>query len=137
MGRQEGLTATGSGRSQSVRSSTLSPAKSARHSPSPSGGRARQVILWDLRAGRAALNLQGPGEMVFSLAFSPDGHTLYGSGSSADIGAYDLSYYNRHIAGNIEHQLELRSDQTIAPAHAAAMRTWSAAILGGDVLDDR
>jgi WD40 repeat protein len=44
--------------------------------------------------------------MVLSLAFDFQGHTLASGSRDGSIGLWDLKYYDRHIAGNLEAQID-------------------------------
>jgi WD40 repeat protein len=46
-----------------------------------------------------------PGAPSLSVSFTPDGKTLVAAGYSGSPCVWDLEYYDRHIAGNLEYQI--------------------------------
>ncbi len=74
------------------------------------------VRLWDLPTGTPLARLVGHEHMIFSLDFSPDGHGLITGGPDGTVRIWDLRYFDRHIAGNFEHQRQRRGTQAGKPA---------------------
>ncbi len=92
-----------------------------------SGGRGRQVKLWDLGTRKCLATLSGHTNMIFATAFSPDGRLLASCAADGTLGLCDLSYYDRHIAGNLEYQRSrLPSDRTSA---TDGLRDWAKQVL--------
>lgn len=92
-----------------------------------SGGRGRQVTLWDVSTRKCLATLGGHTNMIFATAFSPDGRLLASCAADGTFGLCDLSYYDRHIAGNLEYQLSrLPSDRVVA---TKGLRDWSNQVL--------
>lgn len=73
-----------------------------------SAGRGSQIRLWDTSSPSGILlaTLEGHDDMVLSLAFDPNGNTLASGSRDRSIGLWDLTYYDRHIYGNLEAQIE-------------------------------
>ncbi|USN97931.1 MAG: protein kinase [Phycisphaeraceae bacterium] len=69
-----------------------------------SAGRAGVIKLWGTESGACLLTLRPHTDMVFTLAFSPDGHTLVSAGRDRSIVQTDLTYYDSHIRGNLDHE---------------------------------
>ncbi|MCC6678727.1 MAG: protein kinase [Phycisphaerales bacterium] len=76
------------------------------------GERGGAVKLWDSRTGELLITLIDTGPSIFELSFSPDGQSLAfstGEGRAPDgrpaarVGAWVLTYYARHISGNLAH----------------------------------
>ena len=65
------------------------------------------VRLWDIEEQRSLVSLTPfDGYDAVTVAFSPDGKSLVVSGAHETVAVYDLTYYDRHIAGHIEYQIE-------------------------------
>jgi len=73
-----------------------------------SAGRGKDIRIWDSSSsvGLLLTTLGGHDEMVLSLAFDLQGHTLASGSRDGSIGLWDLKYYDRHIAGNLEAQID-------------------------------
>jgi len=76
-----------------------------------SAGRGNEITLWDTAnpSEPYLATLRGHPNMVFSLDFHPDGRILASGGADRTAGIWDLSYYDRHIEGNREHQARLHA----------------------------
>ncbi|MCA8974546.1 MAG: hypothetical protein KDC98_07475, partial [Planctomycetes bacterium] len=85
------------------------------------------IRLWDLDGGRSVLELLpfDAGDAL-AVAASDDGRWLAAAGASPAVFVWDLAYYDRHIAGNVECQLE-QTDAT--PEATAHLREWARGVL--------
>ena len=66
---------------------------------------------------------------MLTVALGPDGHTVVAAGASDDVLVYDLAYFERHMAGNLEQQLERLSEEWADETHAASLRAWARGVL--------
>lgn len=69
-----------------------------------SSGRSGEIRLWEVATGRNLAMFPGHSDMVFTLAFNKDGTKLLSGGRDQALRVWDLTYYDRHIAGNLEYQ---------------------------------
>lgn len=66
------------------------------------------VQLWDLREERSLLKLDPfSGSDALSVSFTPDGKTLIAAGYDGSLCVWDLEYFERHMAGNLDFHVEL------------------------------
>jgi len=92
-----------------------------------SSGGAQGLACWDLDSGECCY--QAIHDVASQMQVSRDGRTL---ACVLPTGALllDLGYRDRHIAGNLAHQLDrLRRKTTIAPAREAELREWAGTVL--------
>ena len=88
------------------------------------------VQLWDLRDRRNVLTFGRFEGSTTSLSFTPDGKALVATGQGDEpIRVWDLEYYDRHIAGNLEHQIAFYRDELGDQMQADALRAWAAEVL--------
>ncbi len=95
------------------------------------------IRLWDVSCQRQFLSLEAEGR-VFSLEFSSDGKTLFAgmdekAPSDRRFLRWDLTRFDRHIAGNLEEQIRRVRARGEEPRNAAALRRWAEAVLSTDV----
>lgn len=74
-----------------------------------SGSRGGEVKLWDVAERLGLATLPEQTAMVFAVAFSPDGRRLLCSGRDGVLTLTDLTYFNRHIQGNLDYRKALHS----------------------------
>jgi WD40 repeat protein/tRNA A-37 threonylcarbamoyl transferase component Bud32 len=87
------------------------------------------VQLWDLRTRGNVLTFGQFDGSASSLSFTPDGKALIAAGQGDQpIRVWDLEYFDRHIAGNLEHQIALCRDALGDQIEAAALRDWAAEV---------
>lgn len=85
------------------------------------------VQLWGLRERRNVLTFGRFDGSATSLSFTPDGKALIATGQADEpIRVWDLEYYDRHIAGNLEHQIAFFRDELGEQMQAEALRAWAA-----------
>lgn len=89
------------------------------------------ICLWKAATGRLLLTAREPGSAIFSLLFADQDRTLVCAGSNREIELRDLSYYDRHIAGNTAWQIGRRNAAEFDQRHAASLQQWAAQILTG------
>ena len=83
------------------------------------------VRMWDVEEGIDVLVLDAiPGADVLSCAFGPDGQTILAAGADELVHVWDLAYFERHVAGNMDLQLARLGRE--APEE---LRAWAAAVL--------
>jgi WD40 repeat protein len=87
-----------------------------------------RVRLWDVAARQVLLTLEpfGSGYDALAVHATPDGRRFAAAGASPTAFVWDVDYYERHIAGNVEAQLERLPAE---PAGAARIRTWAREVL--------
>ena len=88
------------------------------------------VRLWDAEGGWLLMTLEDfGGSDMNQLAFSPDGTRLAATARDR-VMLFDLTYFDRHIAGNLEHQLQAHA-RDIDPdsPNPASLRAWAQAVL--------
>lgn len=86
------------------------------------------VKIWDATTGRRLATLQGHAGQVSSVCFSPDGGTVFSGSADGSVGVWSLGYFDRHIAGNLEYQLE-RQRGRVRMRHAGRLNAWARGIL--------
>jgi len=88
------------------------------------------VKLWDLRERRNLLTLEPfGGADALSVSFTPDGKTLVAAGFDGSLCVWDLEYYDRHIAGNLEYQIERLREDLGDRIQAEPLRAWTEDVL--------
>jgi len=88
------------------------------------------VQLWDVPARRNVLTIDRFEDSASSVSFTPDGRTLIVAGhGDAPLRLWDLDYYDRHIAGNLEHQIARRRDPLENSGPTEQLRAWAAGVL--------
>jgi len=88
------------------------------------------VQLWDLREQRNLLTIEPfGGSDALSATFTPDGKTLVASGFDGSLCIWDLEYYDRHIAGNLEYQIDLLRDELGDAVQTEHLRAWAKDVL--------
>lgn len=94
-----------------------------------SSGGVDGVTFWDLDTGVACHSLLRDAAPVFEVQISADGRTL-AARSVTGVVAIDLEYHERHVAGNLNHQLtRLRDSVTVPPAREAELKAWAERVL--------
>lgn len=102
------------------------------------------IRLWDpafhpdrrgegtLGAGRRLATLS-PGETEVSrIIFSRDGRTLFSAGADRRVLAWDLGYYDRHIAGSLKLNLERVLPKMSPRPDTSKLEAWAASVLAAD-----
>lgn len=89
------------------------------------------ICLWKAATGRLLLTAREPGSAIFSLLFADQDRTLACAGSNREIELRDLTYYDRHIAGNTAWQIGRRNAAEFDQRHAESLQQWAAQILTG------
>lgn len=88
------------------------------------------IRFWSVVEGRGVLTLDDFSETeCLSVGFSPDGERLLAANSRGEIGIWDLAYYARHIAGNLEAALA-RFASPSDDRQVTALRAWAAGVPG-------
>ncbi len=88
------------------------------------------VQLWDLRERRNVLTFGRFDDSASSVSFTPDGKTLVAAGhGKAQLQVWDLEYYDRHIAGNLEHQIARHRDELKNSMQPEQLRAWAKDVL--------
>jgi WD40 repeat protein/RIO-like serine/threonine protein kinase len=88
------------------------------------------VKLWDLTDRCEVASLTPiDGFEVSTVAWSADGRLLVVAGRSDAVIVYDMTYYDRHIAGNVEHQIERLGPELGGTMRAEELRAWAREVL--------
>jgi WD40 repeat protein/tRNA A-37 threonylcarbamoyl transferase component Bud32 len=88
------------------------------------------VRLWDLQEQRNVLTLEPFGDFdAHSPSFAPDGKTLLAAGADGSLCVWDLEYFERHMAGNLHHQIEALRPELGDAIQAEALGAWAAEVL--------
>jgi WD40 repeat protein len=88
------------------------------------------VELWDLDQRQNLLTLEPfGGSDALSVSFTPDGKTLVAAGYDGSLCVWDLQYYDRHIVGNIEHQIGRLEGELGGRIQAESLRNWAREVL--------
>lgn len=88
-------------------------------------GQTFALLLWDAATGRNLVKLLRHTDMIFGLAFSPDGARLASCSRDGAVLIHDLTYFDRHIAGNLESALQRAADLPVDPQRVAQLRAWA------------
>ncbi len=64
-----------------------------------------------------------------SVSFTPGGKTLVASGFDGSLRVWDLEYYDRHIAGNLEYQIGRFREELGASIQTEQLRAWAEDVL--------
>jgi WD40 repeat protein len=95
-----------------------------------SGDTGGAIRLWHAALRRPLATLEGYVGPVMALHFAVDGRKLISASLDGTLRVWDLTYYARHVAGNLEPQLRrLSADQT-DPLTATAWRRWATEVPG-------
>ncbi|MBN1361093.1 MAG: protein kinase [Sedimentisphaerales bacterium] len=88
------------------------------------------VQLWDLRERRNVRTFGRFEDSAGSVSFTPDGKTLVAAGhGEAPVHVWDIEYYDRHIAGNLEYQIARHSDELNNSMQTEQLRAWAEDVL--------
>jgi WD40 repeat protein len=88
------------------------------------------VQLLDLRGCRNVLTLTRFDSAATSVSFTPDGKTLVAAGhGDMPIHVWDLEYFDRHIAGNLRHQIVRHRDELGDSMQTEPLRDWAQDVL--------
>ncbi len=88
------------------------------------------VRLWDLEGRRSLCTLVPfDGFDVISLEFSPNGKTLVVAGAHESVAVYDLTYYDRHIAGQMEYQIQSLRSELGDEIQSKRLNAWREGVL--------
>jgi len=88
------------------------------------------VQLWDLRKRRNVLTFDRFDGAATSVSFTPDGKTLVAAEhGEGQLHVWDLEYYDRHIAGNLEHQIARHRDELNNSLQTEPLRAWAEDVL--------
>lgn len=90
-----------------------------------SGDSGGSIRLWHLGMQRPLATLTGHSAAVMALRFSPDGRTLYSASLDGTLRRWELDFYRRHIAGNLDAQLQRQGQAESDPQRVAAWRRWA------------
>ncbi len=93
-----------------------------------SGDAGGNVHVWDARGHRHLLTLGGHSGAVMAICFTPDGGLVTVS-LDGSLRWWDLGFYRRHIAGQVDAQLRRLAPALAETSRAAAWRNWAARIL--------
>ncbi|UCG16916.1 MAG: serine/threonine protein kinase [Phycisphaerales bacterium] len=89
-----------------------------------------QVQLWDLSERRNVLTFDRFDGAATSVSFAPDGKTLVAAGhGETPLHVWDIEYYDRHIAGNLEHQIARHHDELNRSMQTEQLRAWAENVL--------
>lgn len=84
------------------------------------------VRLWDLNRQRNVVTLEPfGGSDSLSVLFTPHGKTLVAAGFDGSLCVWDLEYYDRHIAGNLEYQIDRFRDELGGRIQTESLRAWA------------
>ena len=89
------------------------------------------VKLWDVGEERCLATLVSPedeGRSTNTVAFGPDGDTLVVAGQGGAT-VWDLTYFDRHVAGNLSFQLERLGSSSGIEADPTGLRSWADEVL--------
>lgn len=83
--------------------------------------------LWDVAAGQSVLRLDPfDGWDANCIGFSPDGRRMFSASANGVVMVWDLAYYDRHIAGSLEYELERWSPALGDRIDHAGLAAWRA-----------
>jgi WD40 repeat protein/serine/threonine protein kinase len=90
------------------------------------------ILLWDVASGRNVAKLRRHKQHVLAVTFSPDGRRLASCSSDHTLLIHDLTYFDRHVAGNLEAALTSAGDTQISTTRLQELRAWASGVLGGN-----
>lgn len=86
------------------------------------------IRLWNADSGANILAIDTGASHLGRVEFSPDGTTIAAS-SKEGVLIWDLTYFDRHIAGNVAYQVERLGDELGDAAGAAEVEAWAREVL--------
>ncbi len=106
-----------------------------------SGDTGGPIRLWHAGLRRPLATLEGHTGPVMSLRFAPDGRSLLSASLDGTLRVWNLTYYDKHIAGNLPVQLRRlgadKVDQATANAWRRAFGARSPAVVEQDLRANR
>lgn len=94
-----------------------------------SGDTGGVIRLWDARLRRQLATFEGHSDAVMTLQFSPDSRSLVSVSLDGTIRDRDLGYFDRHIAGQVDFQLQRIEGTNGDESARAAWRSWARQVL--------
>jgi WD40 repeat protein/tRNA A-37 threonylcarbamoyl transferase component Bud32 len=88
-----------------------------------SGSADKTWRLWDVASGHALLTLESGAE-VSAVSFMPDSRSVVTCGPNGRVQIWDLTYYDRHIAGNMAYCYHKLSPLCPAPPRTDLLLEW-------------
>lgn len=90
------------------------------------------VKLWDVAKGRNLITFTPfDGYDYISVKFMPDGRRLVVTGEHESVAVIDLSYFNRHIIGNLALQIEMAIEAGVGETISDQVEKWESALRDG------
>lgn len=84
------------------------------------------LCVWDTRTRRNLVSIEPfEGWEVMNLAFTSDGAAMVAAGMYGGTRIWDMSYFDRHIAGNLEFMNDRFGATLPEPAKLDTLREWS------------
>ncbi len=96
-----------------------------------SGDAGGSIRLWHLPTRCLLATLDGHEGAVMAVRFSPDGNRLVSAALDGTLREWDLTYFERHVAGQVSTQLRRMTIGTEDRGRAAAWLAWAEERLAG------
>lgn len=97
-----------------------------------SGDAGGAIRLWHLPTRRPLATLDGHVGAVMAVCFTPDSRGLVSASLDGTLRVWDLTYFERHVAGQVASQLRRMAVSPLDSERAAAWCAWAARIMSGE-----
>ena len=85
-----------------------------------------EIRLWELESMRCLGSIaSGATSDLRTVRFFPDGNAIIAAGDGGFVGVWDLTYHDRHVAGNLRYHLDRLEPDLLEPPDRESLEAWA------------